>query len=578
MPPPNSSAHSKFRAASRAWWVVCLGLAVAAASLGPAGAAFGQAIPRPADDRPELPDFEPPEEEPLLLPPLEPQTDPQQQLSVGVGVRVEGYRIVGSTVFSEEELQEAVAEWSGREIRSEDLVLVRNAITTLYVEKGYVSSGAVIPDQDFAGGIVELRVVEGRLGEIRIEGNDQFRDRYLTDRIRRGADTPLNADELARELQIVQQDPRIKRIAARLAPGEELGVSILYVEVEEAIRMTADFRAANYEPVSIGPYGGQADITFSNFTGYGDLFRVIGTFTEGLRRVHGHYEAPFNRFDTSLSLEARYAAARVVESPFDDLDIKSRFQSYEIGLHQPLYQSPTSLVKIGLLANWRRTTTELLGERFSFPGSGADDGRTTASVIRFLLDWVRRDQTQVFAVRSQLNFGVDMLDATIHSKDRPDGEFVSWLLQLQWARRFSFLDLETVFRADLQVSNSSLLTMEQIAVGGYATVRGYRQNQVVSDQAFITSAEVRIPIWRRPDLGGTVSLAPFVDYAYAWDHKDRLLSRDKNLASVGIGLRWDAPRFFDARLYWGQNLTDTITSGDLQDHGLQFLVTFHLPD
>jgi len=183
----------------------------------------------------------------------------------------------------------------------------------------------------------------------------------------------------------------------------------------------------------------------------------------------------------------------------------------------------------------------------------------------------------VFAARSQVSWGIDALGATVHGKTEPDGKFVSWLLQLQWARRFSFLDLETVFRTDLQLANSPLLAMEQIAVGGYSSVRGYRQNQVVADQAVVTSAEVRIPIWRRPDLGGTISLAPFVDYAHVWDQEDRLLDRSRNLASVGIGLRWDMPRFVSARVYWGQDLVDAITTGDIQDHGLQFLVTLSWP-
>jgi hemolysin activation/secretion protein len=232
-----------------------------------------------------------------------------------------------------------------------------------------------------------------------------------------------------------------------------------------------------------------------------------------------------------------------------------------------------------VIGDWRETKTDLLEARFSFPGSGAVRGKTTAAVLRFLADFVRRDQRQVFAARSQVSVGLDALGATNHGDpDRPDGQFVSWLLQLQWARRFSFLNLETVFRADLQLADSALLTMEQMAVGGFSTVRGYRQNQVVADQAVVTSAEVRIPIWRRPDLGGTLSLAPFVDYAHTWDHSDRLLDRSKNLASVGVGLRWDMPRWISARLYWGENLTDAVTSGDLQDRGLQFLVTLSIPD
>jgi hemolysin activation/secretion protein len=338
-------------------------------------------------------------------------------------------------------------------------------------------------------------------------------------------------------------------------------------------------RASNYEPPSIGPYGGQFDGELGNLVGWGDLLRGIVTVTEGLRRYHGLYEIPVTRYDTRLSAEARYAKARVVESPFDDLDIESRFYSYELGVHQPVYQSPRSRLEVGVVANWRRTRTRLLGETFSFPGSGAEDGETTAMVMRFIADFVSRDARQVFAARSQVSWGIDALGATIHhGRDaEPDGRFVSWLLQLQWARRFPWFGIEAVFRTDLQISNQPLLTMEQIAVGGYSTVRGYRQNQVVSDQAVVSSAEIRVPIWRRPDLGGTVALAPFVDYAHVWDHEDRLFARSRNLASVGIGLRWDLPRFLSARLYWGHNLTNVDTSGDLQDHGLQFLVTLSFP-
>jgi hemolysin activation/secretion protein len=578
MPPRSYFVQTSARAAERAWWKPLACLVLVAAILGPVGAAFGQAIPRPADDRPELPDFESPDDTPLLLPPLQRPSLPQQQLSVGPGVHVDGYRITGSTVFSGEELAEAVADWAGREIRSEDLILVRNAITNLYVAAGYVNSGAVLPDQDFEGGIIELRVIEGTLGEVRIKGNEQFRDRYLSDRIRRGASAPLNVAELSRELKIIQQDPRIERIAARLAPGSEPGSSILYLEVEEASRFAVDLRASNYEPPSLGGYAGQAEVGVSNLTGFGDNLRGVFTFGEGIQRYDSYFDVPLNRFDTSLTLATRYAKAKVVEEPFDTLDIKSRFQSYQIGLHQPVYQSPSSHVKLGVIADWRDTRTELLGARFDFPGSGSENGRTTATVLRFLFDWVRRDERQVFAARSQVSWGIDALGATVHgSKIEPDAEFVSWLLQLQWARRFSFLDLETVFRTDLQLANSPLLAMEQIAVGGFSTVRGYRQNQVVVDQAVVTSAEVRIPIWRRPDLGGTISLAPFVDYAHAWDQEDRLFNRSRNLASVGIGLRWDMPRFVSARVYWGQDLVDAITTGDIQDHGLQFLVTLSWP-
>jgi hemolysin activation/secretion protein len=214
-------------------------------------------------------------------------------------------------------------------------------------------------------------------------------------------------------------------------------------------------------------------------------------------------------------------------------------------------------------------------------------------------DWLHRDQNQVLAARVQLSWGIDALDATTHNKrDRegsaqlPDGRFVASLIQLQWARRFGSLGIETIVRGDLQLSNDPLLGLEQIAVGGYATVRGYRQNQRVQDQAAITSLEVRIPIWRDPRHIGVIELAPFVDYARVWDQSGRSSGarspddlrpinlkkrKAKTLSSAGIGLRWTLPRFLSAQIYWGQNINSVETSGDLQDSGVQFLITCRFP-
>jgi len=563
-------------------------LALLAALLAPAEQARSQAIPRPSDERPELPEFEgPPEREPLLAP-VPPPAEPREELSAGPGVFVRGYRIEGSTVFSQEELERAVAPWAGRAIRSEDLVAVTDALTKLYVDHGYVNSGAVVPDQEFEEGVVAVRIVEGRLSEIRFRGNEHLRDGYLRARIEPGATAPLNVSKLERQLEILQRDPLIERVAARLAPGDRLGEAVLTVEVEEAKRYGADLRFSNYEPPSIGALAGQVEGNFANLTGWGDALRGVFTITEGLKRYHGLYEIPVTRWGTLLSLDARYAEAEVVENPFEDVTgaIDSEFQSYQIGLLQPLYTSPRTRVQVGVFGDWRRTEVQVGDDYFPVPGSGARNGKTTASVLRFVFEWLQRDQKQVIAARSQISWGIDALGATITSDedltpalkvgDDPNARFVAWLLQLQWARRFGPWGIEAVFRTDLQLANDPLFTMEQIALGGFSTVRGYRENQIVRDQGVVSSLEVRVPVWRDPERLGTIQLAPFVDFGRAWDHRDRAGDRASTLASAGIGLRWSLSRFLDARIYWGQNLTSVVTSGDLQDHGVQFLISGHL--
>jgi hemolysin activation/secretion protein len=569
------------------------GLALLAALLAPAEQARGQAIQRPADERPELPKFEAPAEREPLLAPVPPPAEPREELSAGPGVFVRGYRFEGSSVFSQEELERTVAPWAGRAIRSEDLVDVTDALTKLYVDHGYVNSGAVVPDQEFEDGVVKVRIVEGRLGEIRFSGNEQLRDGYLRARIEPGATAPLNVHKLERQLEILQRDPLIERVAARLAPGDRPGEAVLSVHVEEASRYHADLRFSNYEPPSIGALAGQFEGSVANLTGWGDALRGRFTITEGLKRYDGLYEVPVTPWGTLLSLEARYAGAEIVENPFEDMigAIDSQFQSYQIGVLQPLYTSPRTRVQVGVFGNWRRTAVEVGDEYFPFPGSGARNGKTTASVLRFVFEWLQRDQKQVIAARSQISWGIDALGATVISDEDinevfnhvikaghdPNARFVAWLLQLQWARRFGPWGIEAVFRTDLQLANHPLFTMEQIALGGFSTVRGYRENQVVRDEGVVSSLEVRVPVWRDPERLGTIQLAPFVDFGHAWDHPARADSYASTLASVGIGLRWSLSRYLDARIYWGQNLTSVTTSGDLQDKGVQFLISGHLP-
>jgi hemolysin activation/secretion protein len=560
----------------------CLALFIAL--LLPGERAQGQAIQRPADERPELPEFESPEEAEPILPPIIQPLEPEEAPSTGPGVFIEGYRIVGSTVFSSEELENLVEPWTGRAIRSEDLVSVRNAITEHYLRHGYVNSGATLQDQDFEGGIVEIQIIEGSLSEIRITGNKQFRARYLRDRIQRGATTPLQIGKLEERIQLLQQDPRIRKLAARLVPGDQRGEAVLHIEVEETNRFGVNFRFDNYEPPSIGALAGGIDASLQNIAGWGDSFSAEFTITDGLERYRGRYEIPFTRWDTRLLLDATYIDSEVTEDPFDDLEIESTFQSYQIGLIQPVYTSTQTQFDLGLIADWRQSQTKLLGENFDFFGSGAENGKTTVSALRFFADWSKRDRNQVFSAHVQLSWGIDALDATTHNKrdrvvssQRPDGRFVASLIQLQWARRFGSLGVEAIVRGDLQLANDPLLTLEQIPVGGYASVRGYRQNQRIQDQAAVVSLEVRVPIWRDPRHIGVIELAPFVDYGHLWNHSDRLYKRAKTLASVGIGLRWMLPRFLSAQIYWGQNINSVESSGDLQDKGVQFLITCHFP-
>jgi hemolysin activation/secretion protein len=82
---------------------------------------------------------------------------------------VKKFEFVGSTVFSQDELSQATAEFVGRPITWAQLLQAAKQVTELYFQQGYITSGAHIPSQAIHSGTVTIQVVEGSLEEIEVE-------------------------------------------------------------------------------------------------------------------------------------------------------------------------------------------------------------------------------------------------------------------------------------------------------------------------------------------------------------------------------------------------------------------------
>src|SRR3990172_752673 len=135
---------------------------------------------RSGDQSPPLLEEGVPPEPPSQILPPPPPTETSSPLALD-GVFVREIKITGSSVFSEAELAAIAAPYLNRELTSEDLEALRLALTLAYVNRGYVTSGAIIPDQAVTSGVVTYNIVEGRLTAIEVEGNRWFTSSYIRD-------------------------------------------------------------------------------------------------------------------------------------------------------------------------------------------------------------------------------------------------------------------------------------------------------------------------------------------------------------------------------------------------------------
>ncbi len=516
-----------------------------------------------------------------ILPPLPPVApEERQRLPQQVRVFVSQIRVEGNTVFPVARLEEITKRYVNRELVTEDLEALRLELTRLYIDAGYINSGAVIPDQTVREGVITFQIIEGQLTDIEVAGTKWFRKSYIHNRLARGAGPPLNILALQERLQFLQQDERITRLDAELRPGVERGEGILHVQVEETNPFKVELTFNNYQSPTVGAERGLITLTHQNLTGHGDPLSLTYGRSAGIDvQLDASYIVPLTVYDTTLGVRYRRNTFTVVQQQFQALDVNSRSEAYSVTVRQPIVHTLRREFAVALSAERQENQTFLLGEPFSF-SLGARRGRSAVTALRLAMEWTDRTQNQVLAARSRFSLGVDAFDATINQGHLPDSRFVAWLGQVQWARRVTDWGLQVISRLDVQLAAQPLLSLEQIALGGRFTVRGYRENQVVRDNAVLASIEARLPLVSNKPWADVVQLAPFIDYGNAWNTRFGTPA-PRNLVSMGLGLRWALtltspvllrPEF---EIYWGVPLNQVKTEGgNLQDAGvhLQFSI------
>lgn len=312
----------------------------------------------------------------------------------------------------------------------------------------------------------------------------------------------------------------------------------------------------------------------ANLFGLGDRISLSYTNTDGSDAFDGRYTIPFNARNGTITIAGGTNNTEVIEEPFTPLDILGFSSFIDLSLRQPIIESPNQLFALGLTLSRQTGNTELLGEEFPLSRGANDLGETRIHAIRFFQDWTTRTNNDVLSLRSQFSVGLDIFDSTLNNDDLPDSQFFAWRNQGQYVRQIAQNTLFIV-RSDIQLSSVALLPLQQFAIGGFRSVRGYRQDFLLNDNGVFLSTEVRFPIMELNNtfLGenGLLQIVPFVDYGVGWNSDDFEEADPNNLISVGFGVLLEFNTNFTLRVDWGIPLNDPGVDEDtLNENGIYF--------
>ncbi|MEL6494532.1 MAG: ShlB/FhaC/HecB family hemolysin secretion/activation protein [Cyanobacteria bacterium J06623_7] len=482
---------------------------------------------------------------------------------------VRDFEIVGSSIFSEQELNQALKPYRNRPLTLPELFQARSQVTKLYTDRGYISSGAYIPPQELANGRVTIAVLEGKLEAVKVSGTKHLSKDYVSSRVEGAAGKPINLNSILSALQLLRLDPSIESVSAELSAGIRPGTSLLDIKIQEADVFNISTGFTNSRSPSVGATERSIGLNHGNLLGFSDRLNLEYANTKGSNAFDLAYDVPVNSRNGTIKAAFGINHNDVVEQPFTPIEIESQARYYELSLRQPVILEPTKEFALGMSLTRTESETFVEDRRFFLSRGANDDGETKISAVRLFQEFVNRSAEDVLAFRSQLSLGVDAWGATSNDDGEPDSNFLAWRGQSQWVRRLDE-DFLLLLRGDAQLSTGNLVPLEQFRIGGINSARGYRQDLSLGDSGLFGSAELRIPIWRSPKFNSLVQITPFFDIGTVWNNDDIEVT-NATLPSVGVGLNLNLGNNFNARLDWGIPLISVEgEDNSLQEDGIYF--------
>lgn len=463
----------------RAWaqWGIfgCLGLV--------AGMALAQPVTDPGRLRERF--DTPPVAAPLALPEL--SGGPRDVVPEAVrAVRVTLSMVVveDATVFTAQELSALAAPYVGRPVTGADIFGLAQAMTAHYRNAGYFLSTVVVPPQSLADGRLTLRVIEGYVNAVFIEGDERMRPHLaaIGERIR--ASRPLRADVLERYLLTANEFPGLQ-LRSVLTPSDVVGAADLTL-IAKVAPLEGYASVDNYGTRYLGPNQATVGVSANQLFGINDQLRYLGVGTGDTEMSYHQlsYAQVLNEQGWRLGLTLFQARTR----PGDSLalqDIRGRADGVSLMVAYPLMRTRNQSVLARLAYDSTDIDTDTLGVR-------TIEDRIRA--LRVGLSWQTLDrwdgQNTLDVDASQGVGGTDKSDP-LKSRVGADGMFSKLTFEYVRFQPFTARWGLSLGLGGQWTGDTPLLSSEQYALGGRRYGRAYEAAELVGDRAIALRLEPR---------------------------------------------------------------------------------------
>ncbi len=511
--------------------------------------------------------------------PLIPQSVPEIQIpgpeaplptneAAKIHFQLQAVVIEGATVFTDADLAPLYQPLVGTDVSLAQMFELRDAITAKYRQAGFVLSQAIIPPQKITGGIVHIRVIEGYIDHIRIQGNPHAardaRDLIGEMGARITRERPPNVHDLERYVLLISDIPGMTVRTVIEPSKDKAGAADLILILQHQI-ISASAEVDNRGSLAIGPEQGQIGVDFNSLFGLDEQFSLrLATTGQPKDLQYGEFAmrsliGPEGlRFELSGSYSDTKPGGSIAV-----LDAIGHTTTVHSLFDYPLIRSRSENLHLSLGVTYLNTTTTLLGIPFSNDRLRYLAATATYDVADTIFGGSTPAQNIMYGEFSQ---GFNILDASktgSSNLSRANGHSDFTKFYVEATRIQSLFDNASLaLSMSGQVSATPLLTSVQYGLGGARFGRGYEPSELTGDEGIAGSAEARydLPIFLHPQLYA------FYDVGQIWNiHALPGSLPTASLASAGVGVRFNLTEHFSFDLEIAKPLTRSIASRGNKD-------------
>lgn len=479
---------------------------------------------------------------------IEDQTQKPAPKAPETTARVQVNRIVTnpSEILQPAEIEAITSKVTGREVTIQELFDVIAAFNALYKTKGCVTCQAFLPPQKVDAGTVEVRLVEGKLGEVKIEGATYIRDRFFLERISAKPGETLNVQQLEKDLAFINNTNDVKT-AASLKPGSTFGTVDAVVRTQEPQRYGVTIFGDNAGRDEIGR--NRLGLIFNSRSVFGlsDPLTVTASGADGTKAGSIAYSVPFTRWGTRAGFQYDASAIEIRSGPFEPLDVTGSASNAGFNITQPVIAENQQRVNVFAGYNTKDSITKFSDVPLTRADTrtftlGFDAQRFTANGFWY---------TRQFLTRGSSNWGGDL-------------DFIKYNADGLWTNTYCN-GLTTIVRGSFQLANEPRLpSFEQFFIGGMATVRGYPEGLLIGARGYFVSGELQMPILSTQLAGAGIPTGDRLRAVLFFDHggvvpggvTGQSFDWGDTLTSTGGGILYNFTKYFSGRVMLGLPLAE----------------------